>query len=130
MTYGQSHSEPMPGAPMSYGQGPGQYSQQPSQFPQPQTPFYGAGMGRPGYMRGGVGGTAGSTFARRNQASLTATAATVVYVVLALSTHIVALGILPAIMCMRAFQRKEPLAPLALLAAVVAIGMAVAFIHV
>jgi hypothetical protein len=69
----------------------------------------------------------GGSFAQRNQASLTATAVAAVYIVIAVVTHFVLLGILPAVMCMRAFQRRETLAPLALVAAIVTIGVAVAF---
>jgi hypothetical protein len=79
-------------------------------------------MARPG----GMGG-ARATFARRNQLSLTATALAVLYVFIAISTHFVLFGIAPALMCVRAFQRKEKLAPLALVAAIVAIGTAVVF---
>jgi hypothetical protein len=60
----------------------------------------------------------GGSFAQRNQASLTATAVAAVYIVIAVVTHFVLLGILPAVMCMRAFQ---------LVAAIVTIGVAVAF---
>jgi cytochrome c biogenesis protein CcdA len=59
--------------------------------------------------------------------SLTAAGLATLYFFLAISTHFVLLGIAPALMCVRAFQRKEQLAPLALVAAIVAIGTAIVF---
>jgi len=58
---------------------------------------------------------------------LTAIGVAAIYVVLAISTRVVFLGIFPALMCLRAFQRKEALAPVALVASVVVIAIAVAF---
>jgi hypothetical protein len=69
----------------------------------------------------------GSPFGQRNQASLTAMAFSVVYVLIAVTSHFVLLGIAPAFMTYRAFQRKEPLAPVALIAAIVTVGTALAF---
>lgn len=126
----------MPGQapPMSYGSAPGQFPYQGGQFPQAQTPPYGRGAGRLGRSGLGmgrrgmmVGAGVGGSFAQRNQASLTATAVAAVYIAIAIAWHFVLLGILPAMMCMRAFRRREPLAPVALVAAIVTIAVAVAF---
>jgi hypothetical protein len=135
MSYGQAPATPDPGAPMSYGAAPGQFPNrpgqfpqaQPGQFPQAQPPSYGPGVGM-GRGRGMASASMmGGSFWRRNQASLTATGVAAVYVVLAVSAHFVFLGIVPVVMCMRAFQRRETLAPLALVAAIAAVGMAVLF---
>jgi hypothetical protein len=64
------------------------------------------------------------SFAKRNSKSLTAIAVVAVYIVLALSTGIVFIGILPVLMAVRATKRKEQLAPVAIVAAVVAVAVA------
>jgi hypothetical protein len=122
MTYGLPHQQgqsAQSGQPPPYGQG---------QFPQAQGPMYGRRMGG---MRGMGGPQSGSaSFGQRNQASLTAIVVSIIYVVLAVTAHFVLLGIFPALMCVRAFQRKELLAPLAAVAAGVAIVAAVlAYAH-
>jgi hypothetical protein len=61
------------------------------------------------------------TVLERNRTTLTALAVVVGYLVLAKTTGIVLLGIFPVMLSIRAFQRKEQLAPLALLAAAVAV---------
>ncbi len=48
------------------------------------------------------------------------------YIVLAVSTGIVLLGVFPVLMSLRSKQAGEPLAPLAILAAVIAVIVAVA----
>jgi hypothetical protein len=50
------------------------------------------------------------------------------YLVLALSTSFVFLGIVPVVSAVRAFHRREPLAPLAAVAAALAIGSAIFFL--
>ena len=71
----------------------------------------------------------GATFGQRNQASLTAIAVAAVYALLALAVHFTLLGIFPAVLCFRAFQRKEMLAPVAAIAVAGAIAAAI-LIHV
>jgi hypothetical protein len=61
-----------------------------------------------------------------NPASMTAIGFAVAYVVLAVTTGIVLLGIVPAMWTFRAFSRGEKLAPVALLAAGVAIALSIA----
>jgi hypothetical protein len=61
------------------------------------------------------------TIVERNRTTLTALAVVVGYLVLAKTTGVVLLGIFPVMLSIRAFQRKEQLAPLALLAAAVAV---------
>jgi hypothetical protein len=63
-------------------------------------------------------------FAHRNQRSLTAIGFAALYVVVALATHVVFLGIVPAMAAVRAIQRKEQLAPIAVVAAGIAIAVA------
>jgi hypothetical protein len=121
---------------MSYGQAPGQYPApqgQPTnqQGQQGQFPPQGAGYGVAGGVRrrGGLFTNSKSPFVRRNQASLTGVGFAAIYVVVAATTGFVLIGIVPVMMCMRAFQRKEPLAPLAAVAAVVAVGTFFLFLH-
>lgn len=66
---------------------------------------------------------------KQNQLAMITMAVTVVYIVVALTAHIVFLGIAPVLMCVRSFQRREPLAPLAAVAAAVAVGTAVVFLR-
>jgi hypothetical protein len=129
MSYGQAPSVPAPGNPMSYGAAPGQFPSAPGRFPQAQPPSNGPGAGMGRRRRMVSANVMGGSFWRRNQASLTATGVAAVYVGIAIGAHFVLLGILPVLMCVRAFQRKETLAPLALVAAIVAVGTAVLFIR-
>lgn len=115
--------------PPGYGlpHGPSQLPSQP-QFPQapyPQAPYPQATGRRYGRGMSGMGGPRANTFGRRNQASLTAIAVSAVYLVLAATANVVFLGIFPALMCYRAFQRKEALAPLAAVALAAVIATAV-----
>jgi hypothetical protein len=64
------------------------------------------------------------SFAKQNSLSLTAAGVVALYVVLALTTGVVLLGIFPVILSVRAIGRKEPLAPIAVVAAIVAIAVA------
>jgi hypothetical protein len=61
------------------------------------------------------------SFARRNQGSLTAIGVAALYVMVAVTVHFVFIGIVPAMAAVRAFRRKESLAPVAAVAAAVAI---------
>ncbi|MDP9219178.1 MAG: hypothetical protein M3P23_01400 [Actinomycetota bacterium] len=72
----------------------------------------------------GTQGQSQVSFAKRNSLSLTAIAVVAAYIVLALTTRVVLLGIFPVLLSVRATKRKESLAPLAVGAAVVAIGVA------
>ena len=64
------------------------------------------------------------TFVQRNSLSLTAMAVVAVYIVVAISTRVVFLGIFPVLLSVRAIGRKEMLAPFAVAAAAIAIGIA------
>ncbi len=79
--------------------------------------------GRRGARRGfGAGGA--------NQASFTAIGVAVLYVLLAVTTHFVLIGIVPLLASIRAVRLREPLAPLAVVAAVVALVVGIsAFAH-
>jgi hypothetical protein len=67
----------------------------------------------------------GASFGRRNQASLTAIVVSAIYLLLAVTANIVFLGIFPAVLCFRAFQRREMLAPLAAIAVAGAVAAAI-----
>jgi hypothetical protein len=69
-------------------------------------------------------GQAQVSFAKRNALSLTAIGVVAAYIVLALTTRVVLLGIFPVLLSVRATKRKESLAPFAIGAAVLAIGVA------
>jgi hypothetical protein len=61
------------------------------------------------------------TLAQRNSTTFTAILVVVLYLVLAATTGIVLIGIFPVMLAFRAFQRREPLAALAVAAAAVAV---------
>jgi hypothetical protein len=61
------------------------------------------------------------TLTQRNSTTFTAVVVVALYLVLAATTGIVLIGIFPAMLAFRAFQRREPLAALAVAAAAVAI---------
>jgi ABC-type sugar transport system permease subunit len=61
------------------------------------------------------------TLTQRNSSTFTAIFVVALYLVLAATTGIVLIGIFPAMLAFRAFQRREPLAALAVAAAAVAI---------
>ena len=66
------------------------------------------------------------TLTRRNSTTFTAIFVVALYLVLAATTGIVLIGIFPAMLAFRAFQRREPLATLAVAAAAVAIVFSMA----
>ena len=66
------------------------------------------------------------TVLQRNRLTFTAIAVVAVYVLIAATTKIVMLGIFPLLMSFRAFQRKEALAPVALICAIAAVVIALA----
>jgi hypothetical protein len=61
------------------------------------------------------------TLTQRNSSTFTAIVVVALYLVLAATTGVVLIGIFPALLAYRAFQRREPLAALAVAAAAVAI---------
>lgn len=79
------------------------------------------GFAHPDAAAASPGSTNQQTIVDRNRTTLTALAVVVGYLVLAKTTGIVLLGIFPVMLSIRAFQRKEQLAPVALLAAAVAV---------
>lgn len=101
-----------------YGYQPG-YGQQPyGQQQYGQQPYGQQPYGQPAF--GGGGRPAGSLW-HRNQMSFITVIIGVVYLFLAFEAHLVFIGILPILMTIRAFNRKEKLAPVAALVAAAAI---------
>ena len=107
--------------PQTWDQPPA-FGQQPQQPPAWGQPSWGQPQPAQNWARNN--GFAQRSFGRSNQASLTAVGVSVLYVIVAFTAHIVFLGILPAMMTFRAFQRKEALAPLAVVATVIAVALA------
>jgi hypothetical protein len=66
------------------------------------------------------------TFAQQNKLSLIAAAVVAAYVLIALTTRFVFIGIMPVLLSARAMNRKEPLAPFAVGAAIIAVIVAFA----
>ena len=119
--YGQpGYGQPGYGQP---GNGQPGYGQPGTPGPFPQAPYPSTGRRRRGLYAMAPPGT--GSFAQRNQASLTAIIVSAIYVVIALSANIVFFGIVPVLMGVRAFQRRETLAPLAGIAAAVAVVVAI-----
>jgi Protein of unknown function (DUF2510) len=87
---------------------------------------YGSAPAGPNPYAAGMYGQTNVSFAKRNSKSLTAIGVVVLYIVIALSTRVVFIGVLPVLMAARATKQKEQLAPVAIVAAVIA--LAVAFI--
>jgi hypothetical protein len=87
--------------------------------PQPYAqPRAGVGVGV------GVGRYATPTMWQRNKTSATVLVVVAVYLVLAATTGIVLLGIMPVMMSITAIRRREPLAVVAVIAAALAVIMA------
>ena len=61
-----------------------------------------------------------------NKFSFTAMAVAAAYILLAVTTHFVILGIIPLAMAIRAMNRKEQLAPIALAVAIMALVIGIA----
>lgn len=82
----------------------------------------------PTYGGATYGGTtyapANVTFAQRNRHSLTAIGVVALYVLLAMTTHFVLIGIVPVMLSIRAIKAKETLAPAAVAAALIAVVVA------
>lgn len=68
------------------------------------------------------------SFAQQNRLSLIAGAVVAAYIVIALTSRIVLIGILPIVLSARAMRRREPLAPFAVGAAIIAVIIAIAAI--
>jgi hypothetical protein len=133
-----SSPPPPPGQPQTPSTGP---------IPAPQTYQYGpGGQYRPGGQYGSGGqygpghsgrrgpasglGSARGTGGRvrgPNSFSWTAIIASAIYLALALTTNIVFLGIFPVFSAVRAFQRREKLAPLAAVAAAITVCISIYF---
>jgi hypothetical protein len=73
--------------------------------------------------------SANVSFAQRNRHSLTAIGVVALYVLLAVTTHFVLIGIVPIVLSVRAFKAKETLAPAAVGAAIIAVLVAFATLH-
>ncbi|HEY8728454.1 MAG TPA: DUF2510 domain-containing protein [Acidothermaceae bacterium] len=78
------------------------------------------------YYPAGFGGPANRTFTQQNSHSLIAMGVAAAYIVIAMTAHIVFVGIIPIMLSIRAFKAQERLAPVALIAAVIAVVFAFA----
>lgn len=67
----------------------------------------------------------GQSIWQRNQSAMITMGTVAIYLLLAVKTHIVMLGVWPFMTSIRSWQRKEPLAGLAMCAAVVAVLVAI-----
>ena len=74
----------------------------------------------------GFGAPANLSFAKQNSFSLIAMGVAAAYIVIAMTAHIVLVGIVPIIVSIRAFKNRERLAPFALIAAIIAVVFAFA----
>lgn len=125
---------PAPGATSStgYDSGAGFGYQPTTGGPIAEIPpaYGGQASGYPSYQGPGSrwGGFGRGRVAGANTYSLTALAFAAVYLVLAATTHVVLIGIVPVLMAVRAFGRKEKLAPLAAVAAAVVVITFILFI--
>lgn len=89
----------------------------PGAAPQPAPPFHpGPGVPMVPTFR-----PAKKSFAQGNAMAFAAIGVAALYLVLAAVTHIVFIGIVPVVLAIRALQQRETLAPLALVAAIVAV---------
>jgi Protein of unknown function (DUF2510) len=118
---------PMAGAPVASppaaqpvaqpgGAGPAWATAAPA-APQPTYPAYSpyvAGFHTPGQQ----------SLVQRNKFTFITLGVVFLYVVLAVAVHIVLLGIVPVLMCVRAFRAKEPFAPLAAVGALAGVAFA------
>ena len=68
-------------------------------------------------------------FRYRNAISLSAIGLTLVYVAIAFVVHFLILGFVPALVAVRALRRREPLAPLAILVAVIPFALFFVRLH-
>jgi hypothetical protein len=79
-----------------------------------------------GYPTGTHGQAQQLSYVKQNSLSFTVMGVVAVYILLAMSTHIVVLGILPVVLSVRAVRQREALAPVAVIAAIVAVLVAFA----
>jgi hypothetical protein len=79
-----------------------------------------------GYPTGTYGQAQQHSYVKQNSLSFTVMGVVAVYILLAMSTHIVVLGILPVVLSVRAVRQREALAPVAVIAAIVAVLVAFA----
>jgi hypothetical protein len=77
-----------------------------------------------GYPTSPYGQAQQLSFAKQNSLSLTAIGVVALYIVIAMSTRIVVFGIFPVMLSVRAISRRESLAPVAVIAAIIAVGVA------
>jgi hypothetical protein len=116
------------GAPPTYSTGPaqgyGSYPQQGGAYPQQGWGPRQGGFSGPRQMRGPFGMRASGA----NTYAWTTIGIGAAYIALALSTGFVLIGFLPLVFAARSRQRREPLAPLAIAAAVLVIASAIYFI--
>jgi Protein of unknown function (DUF2510) len=90
----------------------------------PAAPAAPASYGGTGYSMG-MQRPANLSFTQRNSLSLIAIGVVALYILLAVSTHVVLLGIFPILMSVRATKRREALAPVAVIAALIAVSVAI-----
>jgi hypothetical protein len=69
---------------------------------------------------------ANATFARRNQASLTAMGVGLLYLLVGLTTRFYLIGFVPILLAVRALRQKEQLAPVAIVVVVLVVIMSFA----
>ena len=119
-----------PAQPTATSPGNGFPAQTPyGQPPYSQPPF--GQTGRGGMFGGGMYG--GGRYGRgrpigRNHFSFIALGVSAAYLAIGLATGFVLLGIVPVLMSVRAVRRKEPLSPLAVVAAVVVVVFSIAIL--
>lgn len=105
--------------------------QGPPSSPQGQSAdYWSAGGFQPQPPRPARRAWGGSRVAGPNQASFTAIGVAALYILLAVVTHFVFIGIVPVFAAIRAVRRRERLAPLAVVAAAAAVIISIsAFAH-
>jgi uncharacterized protein DUF2510 len=74
----------------------------------------------------GFGGPANLSFAKQNSLALIAMGVAALYILIAMTSHVVIMGVIPVMLSIRAFKRREQLAPVALVAAIIAVVVAFA----
>lgn len=91
------------------------------------------GYGSSSQMAGGVGSMMPTgigfepvqrSFISKNSRSFVTFVVVAIYILIAVLTHVVVIGILPVLQSIRAVQRREPLAALAVIAAVISVLLA------
>ena len=123
-SYGNPYA-PVPTQPQSYGN---PYATAPAQAQSYGNPYGTANSTAPSgtVYPAGFGGPANRTFTQQNSHSLIAMGVAAAYIVIAMTAHIVFVGIIPIMLSIRAFKAQERLAPVALIAAIIAVVFAFA----